>query len=287
MRFVAELGQVALGLTRLADLRALSELLRLPPLSHALIEEILAFLPALAEAGQQSALQTYAVNGYGGLARTGWLDAALPSEWAMPEVLLNYRYLNGELLYYGRERPPERQRTLLLLLLQLSDATAGDLEALLKASALALARTGAVRGAVVQTASFTTRLHPPQTIHGPAELAALVRQPCQGRVDLARVLSQVATLLRSARSSYQRIELCWLLHAYAGCDQAAAVQTLAKQLPSHLSRRALFVSAGAAVAEPELAASLAPRWASIGSAALYEPVARSQAAEALRELMRG
>lgn len=286
VRFVAELGQVALGLTTLADLRALTELLRLPPLSHTLIEEVLAFLPALAEAQHSSAVQTYAVNGYGGIARSGWLDAALPSEWALPELLLNYRYLNGELLYYGRERPPEQRQTLLLMLMQMSDALAGDLEPLLKASALALARTGRARGAVVQVASFTTRLHAAQTLHGPAELAALVRQPCQGRVDLARVLSQVAARVRAESGHYQHIELFWLLHAEAGRDQRAAVAMLAQQLPRHLSRRALFVSAGPSVSEPILAASLSTRWASIGSAALYEPVARSQAAQALRALMR-
>ncbi|PDW02650.1 hypothetical protein [Candidatus Viridilinea mediisalina] len=286
VRFVAELGQVALGLASLADLRALTELLRLPPLSHTLIDEVLAFLPALAEAEHGSAVQTYALNGYGGIARSGWLDAALPSEWALPELLLNYRYLNGELLYYGRERPPERRQTLLLLLVQMSDATAGDLEPLLKASALALARTGRARGAVVQAASFATRLQAAQTLNGPAELAALVREPCQGRVDLARVVSQVAARVRAESAYYQRIEIFWLLHAEAGRDQSAAVGALAQQLPQHLSRRALFVSAGPGVSEPALAASLAPRWASIGSNALYEPVARSQAAQALRNLMR-
>ena len=247
VRFVAELGQGALGVADLADLRALTELLSLPALTHSLVDEVLAFLPALAEAAPGAALQTYAVDGYGGLARSGALDAVLPSEWALPSVLLNYRYLNGELLYYGRERPPERRNTLVLLLVQLSDALAGDLEPLVKASALALARAGQARGATVQVATFDSRLHPPQGLRRPREVAALVRQPGRGRVDLARVLPQVQAQVRAQAGQSARVELLWLLHAQAGADQVGAVTALARGLRTQAGSRALFVSAGAGI----------------------------------------
>ncbi|WP_124681926.1 hypothetical protein [Candidatus Viridilinea mediisalina] len=45
------------------------------------------------------------------------------------------------------------------------------------------------------------------------ELAALVREPCQGRVDLAHVVSQVAARVRAKSEYYQRIEIFWLLDA--------------------------------------------------------------------------
>ena len=286
VRFVADLGQGILGVADLADLRALTELLSLPALTHALLAEVLAFLPALAEAAPGAALQTYAVDGYGGLARSGSLDAVLPSEWALPSVLLSYRYLNGELLYYGRERPPERRTTLLLLLVQLNDAMAGDLEALVKASALALARAGQARGAVVQVATFDTRLHPPRGLGRPAEVAAWVRQRGQGGADMARVLTQVGAQVRAQAGHYARIELLWLLHAQTGTDHAGAIGVLARSLRGQAGSRALFVSAGAGMARPALAGLLAGRWASVGSAALHDAEERAKAARALRGLAR-
>ena len=286
IRFVAELGAGSLRLTDLADLRALTELLSLPTLTHSLVDEVLAFLPVLAEAAPGAALQTYAVDGYGGLARSGSLDAVLPSEWALPAVLLSYRYLNGELLYYGRERPPERRTTLVLLLVQLSDAMAGDMEVLVKASALALARAGQARGATVQVAPFDTRLHPPRGLARPSDVAALVRHPARGGVDLARVLGQVRTQVQARGREYARIELVWLLHAQTGCEQVGAIGALARGLRGQVGSRALFVSAGAALARPALAEVLVGRWASVGSAALHEAEARAQAGRALRGLAR-
>jgi hypothetical protein len=286
VRFVAELGQGALGVTDLADLRALTELLSLPALRHSLIAEILAFLPALAEVTTGTALQTYAVDGYGGLARSGPLDALLPSEWALPSVLLTYRYLNGELLYYGRERPPERRTTLLLILVQLSDATAGDLEPLIKASALALARAGQARGATVRVAVFNTGLQPPGGLELPSEVAAFVGQPSRGGVDLARVVGQVAAEVRAQAHQYARVELLWLLHAQAGADQVGAVTTLAGWLRRVAGSRALFVSAGPEIRLPALAGRLAGQWASLGSAALHVAEERAKAVRALRGLAR-
>lgn len=161
VRFLHEVGAGALGLTELADLRALTDLLALPPLHHALLEEVLAFLPALAETGGGSEMQTYAVDGIGGLTRRGHFDMVLPSEWALPDDLLIYRYANHELLYYGRERPPERLPTLLLLVVQGSDAMTGDADAMARASTLALAKAGRARGAEVRVAWFDRVLHPP------------------------------------------------------------------------------------------------------------------------------
>ncbi|MCG8347047.1 MAG: hypothetical protein MI924_04630, partial [Chloroflexales bacterium] len=230
LRFVAALGQGALGVTAPADLRALVDLLGLPDLTPPLAAELLAFLPALAEAAPGPTLQTYAVDGYGGLARARALAAVLPSEWALPPDLLHYRALNGELLGYGRERPPERRPTLLLLLVQLSDAMAGDLELLVKASALALAQAGQARGATVRAAPFARRLHPAQGLARPTEVAGLVRQASRGRLDLARVLGQVRAQVQAQAQAYAQIELVWLLHAQAGADQQGAVGALAQRL---------------------------------------------------------
>lgn len=286
IRFLHAFGLEPLNATELAELHALTALLSLPPLMHTLLSEVLAFLPALAEAPAGVGLQTYAVDGYGGIARHGSLDAVLPSEWALPSALLTYRMLNGELLYYGHERPPERRPPLLLLLVQGGDAMAGDPQVLVQASALALARAARLRGAVVRVALVDSQLHPPQGIEHPTEVLAFIHQSSIGGIDLPRVLGGVQTYLHTQTPNFLHCELMWLLHAHAGADDPlGAVRSLAQRLQPLAGSRALFVATGERVERPVLAGIIAEAWTSIGSAALYQAEARTQAAAALRGLV--
>ncbi|NTW03437.1 MAG: formylglycine-generating enzyme family protein [Oscillochloris sp.] len=253
-------------------------------MTHTLFDEVLAFTPALADVNPGKSLQTYTVDGYGGLNRSGSLDAILPSEWALPSELISYRFLNGELLYYGHERPPERRTSLLLLLVQLGDAMAGDLELLAKAGALALGRSALGHGMAVQLICFDATLHPPQSLARPAEVAKLVRQTGQGIVNLLAVLEQVQAHVHVQASTYTQIEIIWLLHAQSGSEQADTLGIWSRQLHTYAHSRALFVSAGAAIPQPALAGQLAEQWASIGSTALYDADERARATRALRDL---
>ncbi len=288
VRFVQMVGPHTLSAIDMADLRALTELLTLPPLDHPLLDEVLAFLPALAETPTGSASQTYAVDGISGLARRGSLDMVVPTEWALPDELLAYRFLNGELLYYGRESPPENKTTLFVLLLQGGDAMAGDTDLLARACALALARAAAARGAAVQCCWFDRVLHPPQGLLRPREVAALIKHHASGGVDLPRVLAAVQAHVRAHAASYARIEVQWLLHTHSGSDQVEPLRHLAHWLRTHVGCSALFLCAGATPAtSPPLADVLAPRWSALGSAALHDAEERAAAARALRGLAQG
>ncbi len=285
VQFLQAFGPGALGAANLADLRALTELLSLPPLTHDLLDKVLDFLPALAEAAAGSASQIYAIDGISGLANRGSLDTVLPSEWALPEELLSYRFLNRELLYYGHERPLERRNTLLLLLIQGGDAMAGDADLLARMSALVLAKAAAARGATVQCAWFDARLHPPQGLARPQEIAALVQHTSYGRVDLPRALMAVQAHVRVLIDAYARIEVQWLLHTHCGADQVGVVREQARRLHGQVGVSALFLCAGETPqAPPLLAGVLASRWAVLGSAALHDVNQRTQAARVLRRL---
>ncbi|NJP06907.1 MAG: hypothetical protein HC837_15460 [Chloroflexaceae bacterium] len=287
MHFLHTLACQSLNAADMADLRALTELLDLPPLQHLLLDDILTFLPALAETPVDPISQTYTIDGVSGLARHGSLDMVLPTEWALPDTLLIYRFLNRELLYYGRERPPEQEETLFLLLLQASDAMAGDADVLARACTLALGRAAALHHATVQLCWFDQRLHPPQGVLSPHDIAALVQHEQHGPVDLPAVLAAVQQYVQANAADYGRIELLWLLHVDSGSDQVEQVQRLSWWLRNQTSSRALFVCAGPAPDQtPALASVLTGEWQVLGSALLHDAEARARAAAALRGLAR-
>ncbi len=285
VRFLHAVASQTPGVAEVADLRGLRELLGVADFQHALFDEVLAFTPALADVDPGASMQTYTADGYGGLARTGSLDAIVPSEWALPSDLVAYRFLNGELLYYGHERPPERRPRLLLLLVQLGDAMAGDLEVLAKAGALALARSGLAHGMVVQVISFDAAVHPPQGLARPTEVAALVRRSGQGRPDLVRVVGHVAAHLRAQASTYSQIEVCWCVHSQLGLDEREdLLARISPDLRRQARSRVLFLSPGAPIRQPGVADLLADQWVSVGSAALYDAAEQARAIQALRDL---
>src|SRR5207244_1924240 len=91
------------------DLLDLLALTGLPSAARLAVTQSLQLLPRLGGA-RGGGRQTYPEGGYEGLARRGSLDSLLPSEAAYPAPLFLHRVPNGEALYYGRERPPERRR---------------------------------------------------------------------------------------------------------------------------------------------------------------------------------
>jgi formylglycine-generating enzyme required for sulfatase activity len=288
IRFLHELGAGALAVTDIADLRALTDLLALPALDHSLLHEVLAFVPALAEASSDPDSQTYPIGGISDLARRGSLDMVVPTEWALPPELLAYRYLNAELLYYAREKPPEQQTTLLVLLIQGSDAMDGDPLVLAKAAALALAKSAGQRPrTTVQVAWFGEKLEAPQPLVTPREIAPFVRREARGGVDLAGVLLRLASYVAGWQRAYDRIVVQWLVHAQAGADEVTRVKALARRVRQQTASSALFVQAGTTPdKKPPLAEVLAGKWAALGSAALHEAEERARALRALRGLAR-
>ncbi|ETR65220.1 MAG: hypothetical protein OMM_06105 [Candidatus Magnetoglobus multicellularis str. Araruama] len=76
-----------------------------------------------------------------GYSRTGPLTALLPSQFALPEDLLLWRYLNGGLLYRARSGQEPPQLRPVIIVLDTSPATLGPIGALIRPAALALATT--------------------------------------------------------------------------------------------------------------------------------------------------
>jgi hypothetical protein len=83
-----------------------------------------------AERGQVSGVETSS--------RTDWISL-LPSQFALPKQVLNYRYQRGELLFRTRElsEPPQLRPTVLLL--DVTPPTFGAIEAITRISAFAVA----------------------------------------------------------------------------------------------------------------------------------------------------
>lgn len=285
IRFVHAIGSSAPTAPSLADMRALTDILTLPPLQHIVIDEVLAFLPALAEAPHSPTSQTYATNGINGLTRRGNLDAALMTEWALPDTLLYYRFLNNDLLYYGYEAPRKQLDTLLLLLVQGGDAMSGDPDMLARACTLALAQAATARGMAVRCCWFDSVLHPPAPMERPRDIAAYMQHQPEGRVDLARVLLSLQGYIQAHAHAYARIEVQWLVHLHTGSDERDTLHALAYTIRQTAGTSAIFLCAGQPPAEPPvLAEVLAQRYAVLGSAALHDAAERARAAQALRGL---
>lgn len=277
----------------LDDIRALTNMLSFPPAMHHMIEDMLTFVPALAEGYQGAGSQTYALDGINGIARRGSIDTIIPTEWALPPALLAYRYLNGELLHYGHERPPDHRPTLLLILVQGGDAMDGDPDVLARATALALARTASSHGTTVMVGWVDEHLLPPYPLHRPRDIMTLLEhqgagsqgsQGAPGRVDLPRVVAEVTTYVRTVAPRYAHIELAWLLHHQSGGDEVEVIRPLAQRLRTLAGSQAMFFCPGEAQTPPPLAHTIAQQWTTIPSAALEEPEARATLARALRGL---
>ena len=76
-----------------------------------------------------------------GYARSGPLTALLPSQFALPEDILLWRYLNGGLLYRARNGQEPPQLRPVVIVLDTSPATLGPIGMLIRPAALALATT--------------------------------------------------------------------------------------------------------------------------------------------------
>lgn len=287
VQFLQLLTADSLHTTDLANLRALTDLLTLPALTHAILDELLTLIPALVEFSAPRGSQTYTIDGISGLARRGSLDAIIPTEWAFPVDLVAYRYLNNELLYYGHERPPERRDTLLLLLLQSGDAMTGDADVIGRALVLALSRMAIAQGTTVKFCWFDRHLHPPQDLLSPTDIASLLHATHNGRIDLPRVLLDVQTVIKAHAAQYARIEIQWLLHAQSGMDQVGIIRGLAQQLRNQAGCRALFLCSGKLPDQPPILANvLVGQWAVLPGAALHDAETRELAVRALRQLNR-
>jgi hypothetical protein len=148
--------------------------------------------------------QLYPIGGHASLERRGSLDSLLGSELIHDDDLLLHRLVEGEALYYGRERPPDEQPGSVQILVDASASMRGQRQVFARGLALALAKRLTLRGDAVYLRFFDGRLHPPLPMSSgaatPTAMASAARSHAAQHALLALLL------FRSQRGrNYRRV----------------------------------------------------------------------------------
>lgn len=187
------------------------------PSIHDIVNFTLDVLPSVLSATHRPKAQTYAVNGYAGLARAGVIDDMLLTELAWDDDLFTQRWLERELFFHARERARDQEPEHHLVLIDATAAMRGLREAFARGTAMALVQH-LVRGRrTVEVAFFDSIVHPrvKVTAREHATTYLLGFQERRGR-DAARAFTQLEQMLVELRETTQN-QLMVTFISHAGC----------------------------------------------------------------------
>ena len=187
------------------------------PAIHDVVNFTLDVLPSVLAATHTPKAQTYAVNGYAGLAREGVIDDMLLTELAWDDDLFTQRWLEQELFYHARERARDEEPEHHLVLIDATAAMRGLREAFARGTAMALVQH-LVRGRrAVEIAFFDSIVHPrvKVTAREHATTHVLGFSERRGR-DAARAFGQLEQLLIELRETTPN-QLMVTIITHAGC----------------------------------------------------------------------
>lgn len=137
-------------------------------------------LPSVLETKRATGAQTFATDGYAGLARRGSLDSLMLSELAYDEDLFDQRYSENEVFYYSRDKSREDESRCHYLCVDTTASMRGQRSVFARGLALTLIKKLQLRGEDVFFRFFDSRLY---ELH-----QARAKKKTQG-VDLPYVLS--------------------------------------------------------------------------------------------------
>jgi hypothetical protein len=166
----------------------------------------LELLPSVLESSRARAAGIDAAHGYAGIGRKGSTDSLVLTELAWDKEELVRRLLDGELLYYTRERADEEPRRLHQLVIDASASMYGEREVFARGLAIALGKRLQLAGDEVWVRFFDSRLYEVQRAQNRTQLPAawlLGFKGERGR-NPARVLAQLATELALLRRRDRR-----------------------------------------------------------------------------------
>lgn len=134
------------------------------PEVHDIVNFSLDLIPSVLETKRSTGVQTFSVDGYASIETQGNLDNLLPSELAFDDDLLDRRYADNELFYYGREKQDTQRERLHYILIDASASMRGLRTVFARGLALALAKKMTLRGEGVWLRFFDSRLYERQEL---------------------------------------------------------------------------------------------------------------------------
>jgi len=185
------------------------------PEANDIVNFSLEIIPSVLETKRATGIQTFAVDGYAGLMRSGHLDQLLLSELAYPDDLFEQRYLENELFYYAREREQGEERRLHYIVIDASASMRGVRQVFARGLALTLIKKLTLRGEEIVVRFFDSRLHDVVRVRGGAvNVPYLLCFKSEMGRNYRRVFQQLALdLQRTLRSQRRGAVLYLLTHA--------------------------------------------------------------------------
>ena len=222
---------------------------RLPPLSRVQRQRLVARLDFAAGGAARGPGPG---GDIGGVDIHGRLPHLLPWQWALPDTLLHYRAAQHQLLYRAREGREPPQLRPLVILLDVSPACAGPLEAVTRPAAhlLATALLNAGHRGVLVLAGGREQV---RLLDQPADLVPLWTAHSWQPADPTAALARAAGLLGLVRDGPLEPAIVLLAHPWFGADEV---------VPPVPRLRALFVQYPGLRTTPALAPHC-ERWDSV------------------------
>ncbi len=183
------------------------------PKANDIVSFSLELLPSILETHRTRSTGTQAVDGYAGVGRRGSIDSLVPTELAWDEEELARRMLDGELLFYTRERAPDVAGRLHYVLVDASASMRGEREVFARGLAIALAKKLELAGEEVRMRLFDSRLYDVRRMHDRPHLPAAWIMSFKGERgrNPARVFAQLATEIALLRAHDPRDPVVHLL----------------------------------------------------------------------------
>ncbi|NOY89765.1 MAG: VWA domain-containing protein [Deltaproteobacteria bacterium] len=219
LRLVGMFGHesAAAGSLEMLDLLRVFE----SPEANDVVNFSLDLLPSVLETKRASGEQSYAVDGYAGMARRGTIDSLVLSELAFGEELFARRYAEREVFYYAHEKEQQEERRLHYLLVDASASMRGKRAVFARGLALTLVKKLTLRGEQVYLRFFDSRLYDVQRVR-PAGSGSGLSVPYvltfkgeRGR-NYAKVFSLLTPELARLARREQRAPVVYLL-THAEC----------------------------------------------------------------------
>lgn len=129
------------------------------PEAHDIVNFSLDLLPSVLETRRATGAQTFAADGYAGLARRGSIDSLILSELAYDEDLFDQRFVENEVFFYAREKSHREERRCHYICVDATASMRGQRAVFARGLALTMVKKLQLRGEDVCFRFFDSRLY--------------------------------------------------------------------------------------------------------------------------------
>jgi len=200
------------------------------PEANGVVNFSMELLPSVLETKRQSGVQSFSVDGYASIERTGSIDSIVLTEFAYDDDIFLQKVVDNQLFYYGHEKQRLEERSLHYILVDSSASMRGDREVFARGLALTLSKKLSLQGNEVWLRFFDSRLYDVLKVSAQSEQVVpqlLCFRSERGR-NYGRVFRQLlGELSRLRRRDHRQLVLYIITHGqcHIGVD---VVQELAQ-----------------------------------------------------------